>query len=882
MPQEGSGAIPGAISASTLSLTSNAATATQNSSSSNPVPKARGRPKKSLDPNGAGPSSQAGVTTDTDANTPKRRRVRQTKYTLGKMEVGGELLPIYGPTLDPDADTKKKKHSITMVDVNGEMLPVFGPLTESDSRLKKATRILGQMEFEGGYLPVFGPLNNPSTTPKLQERKRKHHLGLLEVEGEKLPIYGPRNDPNITKVPVNRAKNNIGLLEVNGEMLPIYGPRNHPAVRRARGRPRAEPDVHVGANGEITTIEPKRKKQRLEGVDASRRATEIVDAILGKAVMRLNAAAQGASSTAQALTVEALRRIAIRRGLLSSATTGQLLDLESRSKTTLEVEPLVRGLLAELAKGSKGEPVKVNKIAGPAPRAPIRRPVPRPSSLPIIRALKQSPSNRIHLSGGNVSTARLRRADATMATLVKSKPNRKGKAKSSQNVPTNATTHATSSQAYADALPGGSGPRQDNPMDIDILDMDFNVREEEPFDVTQEIDLDFPATPGEVMVEGIAAPARPRMFKARAKGVKATSKRPRRMPYVEMPRVKPGLRAAPAMTRKLPTRRGVSGPFSVPNPLFTTRASQRTNGTSSQTTASRTRNPQAASQTRASSRVVIPRASAATTTSRQPVLSLRESRRSPSITFTGRRNAVSSSSQRAAAPKPQSKKAPAASTPSRSRIPLVPTTPNTASQRKSRLLPYVEIPTSSKRHRPPPKQPINRATVVLPITRPRRRNLITKGCYIPFRDDDSDTEINPRKRKAHIPLRPLKPLPRGSAARSAKPSEPEPIPRRFVMRPGPGMVEPFKSILDEETFGERLEELECGWKGCEAVMASEVLLRKHMEVRGHWKQGVFNAGVSDQLELSIGTDCPRYMAGKCTGGVIGWHVKGRALRRKRI
>jgi hypothetical protein len=99
-------------------------------------------------------------------------------------------------------------------------------------------------------------------------------------------------------------------------------------------------------------------------------------------------------------------------------------------------------------------------------------------------------------------------------------------------------------------------------------------------------------------------------------------------------------------------------------------------------------------------------------------------------------------------------------------------------------------------------------------------------------------------RLAYIPLRPSQPLPRSATARTARPRDPEPLPLRFITRPGPGLLEPFRSFLTEKCLLRRAVEHRCGWKGCDAVLASEDILRSHVQVRNHAGQGKFMAGVS--------------------------------------
>ncbi|WVW78679.1 hypothetical protein I302_100639 [Kwoniella bestiolae CBS 10118] len=131
--------------------------------------------------------------------------------------------------------------------------------------------------------------------------------------------------------------------------------------------------------------------------------------------------------------------------------------------------------------------------------------------------------------------------------------------------------------------------------------------------------------------------------------------------------------------------------------------------------------------------------------------------------------------------------------------------------------------------------PVDRAKVVIPISKSRRDELISRGHYDAFRDDDSDSE-SLLHRRAHVSLRPTKlSVQRGS--RTIRPSSPEPIPLRFMFRPGPALLEPFASILTEPSLINRLNEYTCHWKGCDSILASEELLKKHVESRGHVRQG---------------------------------------------
>jgi hypothetical protein len=57
------------------------------------------------------------------------------------------------------------------------------------------------------------------------------------------------------------------------------------------------------------------------------------------------------------------------------------------------------------------------------------------------------------------------------------------------------------------------------------------------------------------------------------------------------------------------------------------------------------------------------------------------------------------------------------------------------------------------------------------------------------------------------------------------------------------MDERYQSVLAEETILKRSCERECGWKGCDATLASEWHLARHVAFRQHAAQGVFKAGV---------------------------------------
>jgi hypothetical protein len=138
---------------------------------------------------------------------------------------------------------------------------------------------------------------------------------------------------------------------------------------------------------------------------------------------------------------------------------------------------------------------------------------------------------------------------------------------------------------------------------------------------------------------------------------------------------------------------------------------------------------------------------------------------------------------------------------------------------------------------------VDRAVISIPIRAARRRRLILLGYYDAFRDDDSDEEEETIQR-AHASLRPFKIQPSRSKARSIRPREPEMLPPRFAHRPGPALVEPFQSVLDEKSLSRRAVEHRCGWKGCDAVLGSEALLQRHVDFRKHVLSGRFETEVS--------------------------------------
>lgn len=100
-------------------------------------------------------------------------------------------------------------------------------------------------------------------------------------------------------------------------------------------------------------------------------------------------------------------------------------------------------------------------------------------------------------------------------------------------------------------------------------------------------------------------------------------------------------------------------------------------------------------------------------------------------------------------------------------------------------------------------------------------------------------------------LRPAKGRLHGEIPRQARVREPEDLPERFVHRPGPGILEPWASVVNEESLLNRVNEYPCGWKGCDALLASEALLKKHVAFRAHAAQGAFIAGVGSSFAPSL-------------------------------
>ena len=126
-----------------------------------------------------------------------------------------------------------------------------------------------------------------------------------------------------------------------------------------------------------------------------------------------------------------------------------------------------------------------------------------------------------------------------------------------------------------------------------------------------------------------------------------------------------------------------------------------------------------------------------------------------------------------------------------------------------------------------------------------------------------------------MPLRPKYDLP--ASARSARPREPESIPERFLARPGPAIIEPWASVLQESTLPKRTNLHRCGWKGCDADLASEWHLLRHVEKRRHTAQGNFRAGLQGDMTLYRchwrGCEQPCFMTeAKLTQHMVARHI----------
>lgn len=124
----------------------------------------------------------------------------------------------------------------------------------------------------------------------------------------------------------------------------------------------------------------------------------------------------------------------------------------------------------------------------------------------------------------------------------------------------------------------------------------------------------------------------------------------------------------------------------------------------------------------------------------------------------------------------------------------------------------------------------------------RKSNIVTRLTEDAFRDDDSDVEEEAKRAVAS--LRPVKPLPNRSTARSIRAREPEVVPDRFLHRSGPEIPSAVQSVLDGSTLLRRSIEHMCGWKGCDAGLGSESLLKKHLSICKHTAEAIFKAPVS--------------------------------------
>ncbi|BEI92917.1 uncharacterized protein CcaverHIS019_0505450 [Cutaneotrichosporon cavernicola] len=174
--------------------------------------------------------------------------------------------------------------------------------------------------------------------------------------------------------------------------------------------------------------------------------------------------------------------------------------------------------------------------------------------------------------------------------------------------------------------------------------------------------------------------------------------------------------------------------------------------------------------------------------------------------------------------------------------------------------------------------PINRAMVVVPISRTRREQLIARGVYDPFRDD-ADPYLEPervsrRPRAAQTyPVTKIisASISRGTAQRIR---EPEVIKDRFAHPPEPPMREPFKSVLARDSLLNRLGNYVCEWKGCEAEMASESKLLRHVLARNHAGQAAFTFGNLELYKCYWGNcDSASFRtAGKLEQHMLAMHV----------
>lgn len=159
-------------------------------------------------------------------------------------------------------------------------------------------------------------------------------------------------------------------------------------------------------------------------------------------------------------------------------------------------------------------------------------------------------------------------------------------------------------------------------------------------------------------------------------------------------------------------------------------------------------------------------------------------------------------------------------------------------------IPPFHRPQPPIRSKPAPQRPRrvlhNRAYVSIPISEKRRAELIARGVYDAFRDDEDEREGRPtlRKRYQHYAAGSNRIMFRKEPLVLARPEE---MPERFIHRPGPALMEPHASVLTQDRLLHTLGSYPCGWKGCGAVLDSEARLGRHVAKRAHAAQGAVHA-----------------------------------------
>lgn len=185
--------------------------------------------------------------------------------------------------------------------------------------------------------------------------------------------------------------------------------------------------------------------------------------------------------------------------------------------------------------------------------------------------------------------------------------------------------------------------------------------------------------------------------------------------------------------------------------------------------------------------------------------------------------------------------APLPGTPATSLPPAQPPFPTVAGHALRSLVPPVPKSSVPKPFVPRPAHSLqNRAYVCVKISEKRRAELIARGVYDAFRDDEDAQfrALAPRKLYQHYAAGSTRVMVRNVPLVLARPEE---LPERFIERPGPALLEPYASVLKEDRLVNTLGEYRCRWKGCGAVLGSEARLKRHVAKRAHAAQGAVAA-----------------------------------------